>query len=729
MKRVIIAAIVLCLLTATGAYAADDGYTNPISKGFADTFADPVILRGQDGLWYAYGTSDPLREGTGEFHRIPIAKSADLADWTYVGDALTPDALPSYAAQGSMFWAPDVRYLDGEYVMYFTVTDTTTSAKKGDYGIGAATAPTPAGPWTPSDRLVVEPRAAGDSFWNTIDPAQLTDVDGKKYLYFGGYFGGLWVTELSADGLRATGEPTRVAIDNKFEGSHVIRRDGYYYLFASSANCCAGPTTGYAVFAGRSTSPRGPFTDADGLRLDVSRAGGTPVIAPNGNKWIGTGHNGLLTDLSGQDWLVYHAIDRADPFLDEPYGVNERPMLIDRLDWIDGWPTVRAGAGASERSEAGPVVRAAVQDGFTAGDLARNWRGTEGWSVADGRLRGQGELTAKKSVPADRRVEADLRAEKGSPGLRVADGVTVRMAEDKLVAEAYGKRAEAALPAGFDSGTWHNLAVELRGRTLTAEVSEARLGEQLAAVRLETARPARGQIGVVADGGPVEADNVSAARLHRPVTRATPTPEPGRKIFAEEFGGPLAADWDWVRENQAAKVTDGALSWPVEGTDLVGAANRASVLLRDAPEGDYVVETKVTLDLGEDAIRNYQQAGLVAYAGDDDFARLSTVSIWNTRQVEYGRELSFAGKLSYGGTIIGAPAATTWLRLAHRVDRATGEHEFRAASSRDGKAWTWGGVWTFGKDTAPRIGLIAHGGAQPAVPALFDYLRIHRADR
>lgn len=138
------------------------------------------------------------------------------------------------------------------------------------------------------------------------------------------------------------GTPTQVAIDNKFEGSYVLRHDGWYYLFASTANCCAGPATGYSVQVGRARSPRGPFTDRDGVALTASRAGGTPVLTQNGNRWIGTGHSGFLTDLSGQDWIVYHAIDRADPYLDEPFGINERPMLLDRLDWIDGWPTVNS---------------------------------------------------------------------------------------------------------------------------------------------------------------------------------------------------------------------------------------------------------------------------------------------------------------------------------------------------------------------------------------------------
>ncbi|MGW0200852.1 family 43 glycosylhydrolase [Nonomuraea sp. NPDC003201] len=705
MHLAVIATLILSLLT------------NPVSGSFSDTFADPSVIRGQDGYWYSYGTSDPLREGEKVLHRLPIARSGDLVNWTYVGDAFGPDNLPPYAAPGSLFWAPDIRYLGGRYVMYFTVTDTATTPANWDYSIGAATAPTPTGPWTHIDAPVVAPRPSGNSYWNTIDPSQFTDVDGRKYLYFGGFFGGLWVTELSADGLRATGQPQQVAIDNKFEGAYVVRHDGYYYLLGSSANCCAGPTTGYSVLAGRSTSPRGPFVDREGVPLLASRAGGTPVLDQNGNRFIGTGHHAQLTDLSGQDWMLYHAIDRSDPFLDEPYGINERPMLLDRLDWIDGWPAVRAGAGPSEQSRETPVTRGVVDDRF-AGDLS-SWRNTAGWTVQDGHVRGQGTLISRRSLDGDVRVETDLKTDK-SAGIRIG-GTTAVVSPDGLTLASGSASRTVALPGG--AATWHNLAVTVKGRTITAEVTEARLRDPQASVTVTGS--ANGPIGLVSDGG-ADFDNVSAAPLFKAVTKAAPTPRTGRLLDADEFDGPLDSRWTWVRQDAAARNEEGVLRWPVQGADLVGTGNKASVLLREAPKGDYVVETKVTLDLGEDAVRNYQQAGLVAYASDDDFARLSQVAIWNTRQVEYGRELTFAGRLSYGGNIVGPPAKTTWLRLAHHVDPANGEHEFRAGSSRDGKTWTWGGVWTFPKDTAVRIGLVAHGGAQPAVNADYDYVRVYR---
>lgn len=727
----------LLVATASAPAAADPQttYRNPISADFADTFADPVIVRGHDGLWYAYGTTDPLREGEKVFHRVPMARSADLVDWTYIGDAFRPDQRPPYATADAGFWAPDVRWIDGRWVMYVTVTNTTVSTEGGDFAIGAATAPTPAGPWTFAPDPVVAPRPGGGGGWLwTIDPSQFTDVDGTNYLYYGSYYGGISVTELTADGLHTVGAATMVAIDNKFEGSYVLRHNGWYYLLASTANCCAGPATGYSVHVGRSRSPRGPFVDRDGIPLVASRAGGTPILMQNGNRWIGTGHNGFLTDLSGQDWIVYHAIDRADPYLDEPFGINERPMLLDRLDWIGGWPTVNAGAGPSDTPRPAPVTTAPVDERFTAG--LGGWRSTGDWSVADGRVVGNGSLTSRTTVSGDVRAETDLRLTGAeAAGITLGDNgrqwvtVLVDASHGRLVVRAPGGRtATASLPANFDAADWHNLAVEVRGQHLVAELSPARLGDQLAVVELTLEQPVAGRLTLVAHGATAVFDNVSVAPLYQPVQQAEPEPAAGSLLpaYSDEFDGGLEPGWVWVRQDPAATVSGGELRWPVQSGDLVGTNETAGVLLRDAPSGAYIAETKVTLDLGEETVRNYQQAGMVAYVNDDHFARLTQVAIWNTRQVEYGYEIPFAGGRVYGGNIVGTPATTTWLRLAHRIDPVNGEHEFRAGSSRDGRNWTWGGVWTFPAGTTPRIGLVAQGGAAPPVTAGFDYLRFYQ---
>jgi arabinan endo-1,5-alpha-L-arabinosidase len=372
----VLAALTATILLCAAAPALARGtYQNPLpieipgSGGRVETFADPAVIRGDDGHWYAYATSDPLtgadRDETGALrvHRVPMARSDDLVHWTYVGDAFA--SAPSWLTPTSGQWAPDVRRLDGRYVMYYTGTDTTDaiSGEPGcdaDSAIGVATAPTPTGPWMDSGGPVVAPRRNGpgcDFKW-TFDPA-VVEADGGRVLYYGSYRGGIEARRLSADGLRSLPESaTPITTEERYEGAYVIRRGGWYWLFGSATDCCRGPITGYSVFAGRSRSPFGPFIDRLGVPLTTPRVGGTPVISMNGNRWVGTGHNAVVTDLAGQDWLVYHAIDRSQPYLAEPNPnrINRRPMLMDRLDWPDGWPSVRAGRWASDTPQPAPAA-------------------------------------------------------------------------------------------------------------------------------------------------------------------------------------------------------------------------------------------------------------------------------------------------------------------------------------------------------------------------------------
>ena len=207
-------------------------------------------------------------------------------------------------------------------------------------------------------------------------------------------------------------------------------------------------------------------------------------------------------------------------------------------------------------------------------------------------------------------------------------------------------------------------------------------GQEPVTLRAPVGRAATaGAFGLLAGCGDV--DDVTAARLYRPVTDRVPVPRVGPVVWSEDFSGPLGPEWTWVRE-PAATVASGQLVWPTQAGDLTGTGNDASVLLRDAPAGAYTVEAKVTIDLGVHTVRNYQQAGLVIYRGDDDFLRLTHVAIWNTRTTEYGKEQvsdSTAGQPAYGSMLVAPPADTTWLRLAHRVDPGTGEHTYRAAVS------------------------------------------------
>ncbi len=214
----------------------------------------------------------------------------------------------------------------------------------------------------------------------------------------------------------------------------------------------------------------------------------------------------------------------------------------------------------------------------------------------------------------------------------------------------------------------------------------------------------------------------------------------GRILESDGFAGTrLDGDWSWA-EGRTGDVTvsGGALRWDVEHTDLYVDSNTASVLVRDAPATDYVVQTKVRLSSlpDEGCCFNFAQAGLVLYGDDDNFIKLTSTSIWETRQTEFAKELSPVPKgwSRYGNTVVGPPGDQwTYLRVVvehlHGVEqrKAVGDTErYTAYTSQDGVRWVRGGVWTHSLGDA-QIGLVAMGATDQVVDAItaeFDYVRV-----
>jgi arabinan endo-1,5-alpha-L-arabinosidase len=448
-------------------------YHNPLTVRLASgepaqNCADPAVLRDPRAdlpTWYLYCTSDPVskaerdpggKDGGWHFRMIPIYRSTDLVHWNFVADAFS-DRPAGLAAATSGLWAPEPEYLNGRYYLYFTVTDVVDahSPEPGcgnDSAIGVATADSPAGPWRASTAPVVPPRRAGPgcSFHWTFDPKVIED-EGRKYLYYGSYGGGIWVQRLSADGLRAEGTPHLVGANGRYEGAEVKRRDGWWYLFASSTDCCNGPLTGYAVYVGRARSPEGPFLDRLGNDMAKGRAGGTPLLLQNGNRWVGVGHNTVFTDAAGQWWTIYHGVEVGEPFFSAKDKLTRRLALLDRIDWLDGWPVAGGGRAPSDEAMpapltvdgarggahpltqqgmAGPRARLAWQDEFRNGRLDPRWRwlrpraggaNAAGWSLgraglvldtedADLYVDRNTASVLQAALPAgDYRVEAELR--------------------------------------------------------------------------------------------------------------------------------------------------------------------------------------------------------------------------------------------------------------------------------------------------------------------------------
>ncbi|AXA94562.1 arabinan endo-1,5-alpha-L-arabinosidase [Massilia sp. YMA4] len=424
--RTVLLTVLACAAPAT---LAAPTYRNPLNLrlpggALAQNCADPALLRDPGAAqptWYLYCTTDPVSKAEKDdkgwrFRLLPIYRSHDLVEWEFVTDAFAERPAPATRTAG--LWAPEPVYLNGRYYLYYTITDVDDahSPEPGcdtDSAIAVATSATPAGPWTPAPGLVVAPRRAGPGckFHWTYDPDVLTQDDGRHYLYYGSYGGGMFVQRLAEDGLAVQGAPVRVGTTWRYEGAEVVRHGGYYYLFASATNCCAGPLTGYALYVGRATRPEGPFLDRQGGDMAAARVGGTPVLPQNGNRWIGPGHNTVFQDGAGQWWTIYHAVDRNEPYFAAP-DLTRRLALLDRVDWVDGWPVVAAGRGPSDTSLPAPaplagdadalrpplgppaeadVARRVWHETFTGPRLGRAWQWLRRPPAADWRT-GQGGL-------------------------------------------------------------------------------------------------------------------------------------------------------------------------------------------------------------------------------------------------------------------------------------------------------------------------------------------------
>ncbi len=355
--------------TYSANYAWPKTYTNPLSletsSGPAVSCPDPAIMKEREpghDTWYLYCTGDALNssdvnaQGQLNAHLITQYKSYDLLHWNYIGDAFRQT--PSWVGTATnQLWAPAVKFFNGKYYMYFTAPNTL----QGGAAIGVATSKTPAGPWIDSGTPVVPPEnnpynnAPGRA---VIDPDEIQDASGQRYLSYGSFAGGISVRKLSADGLTSDpGSETQIAVDNYFEGGNYFKHDGFYYFFASIDNCCDGNLSGYSVRVGRALTPLGPFIDKDGVSLTNFAPGGKVAIAANGNRWIGPGGNVIFTDDGGRDYMLYHAIDNDAPYFDGFPGATRRPALIDRVQWVDGWPEVRAGRWASAKPQSAPAAQ------------------------------------------------------------------------------------------------------------------------------------------------------------------------------------------------------------------------------------------------------------------------------------------------------------------------------------------------------------------------------------
>ncbi|MBO0609343.1 arabinan endo-1,5-alpha-L-arabinosidase [Myceligenerans salitolerans] len=310
---------------------------------------DPALVAGSDGEpWFVYGTGD-VREG---FGAPRILRSDDGGvTWARAGTAWERAGDPEWVRDAESgvagvenYWAPELYRHDGTWYLYYSAS----TFGSNDSAIGLATGATldpdhPDYGWR--DQGLVVRSTPGETHYNAIDPGVVEDGDGKPWLLFGSFWGGIqllpleWPSGKPAGGAEPVTVASRVGVpDNAIEAPFVVERDGWYHLFVSWDKCCSGVDSTYRIMVGRSREITGPYLDADGK--DMVLGGGTEVVSTTG-RMIGPG--GQTVSVVGEPGSPSSDYYLAFHFYDGDTG-GAPTLAVRELVWDgEGWPSIRVG--------------------------------------------------------------------------------------------------------------------------------------------------------------------------------------------------------------------------------------------------------------------------------------------------------------------------------------------------------------------------------------------------
>lgn len=313
-------------------------------QGFAQALQTPENMRVHDPVMIKQGETYYLfHTGKG----ISMWSSKDMKHWNEeapvfsTAPAWAVKAVPGF--KNNHIWAPDISFHNGKYYLYYSIsafgkntsciglaTNTTLNPKDKNYK------------WVDHGKVIQS--VPGRDMWNAIDPNLITDEKGTPWLAFGSFWNGLKLVKLREDRM-AVAQPEEwttiasrkrdfaledtLAGDGAIEAPFIFKKNGYYYLFASTDYCCRGENSDYKMVVGRAKDVKGPYLDKDGKSM--AQGGGSLVL--QGNKaWNGVGHNAVVS-FEGKDYIVFHAYDAAD---------KGKPKLrIEPLSWsAELWPQV-----------------------------------------------------------------------------------------------------------------------------------------------------------------------------------------------------------------------------------------------------------------------------------------------------------------------------------------------------------------------------------------------------
>ncbi|MFC0272775.1 lipocalin-like domain-containing protein [Metabacillus herbersteinensis] len=343
---------------------------------------DPSVISVNDSF-YVFGS------------HLAAAKSEDFMQWERFASEVNPDN-PLFEnvveelketfdwAQSDTLWASDVIQLeDGKYYMYY-------NACKGDSprsALGIAVADSVEGPY--EDTGIILKSGMWDEISedgtiydakihpNTVDPDVFFDAEGKLWMMYGSYSGGIFILELDTE----TGKPIPdQGYGKKLLGGNHSRIEApyvqynpvtdYYYMYLSFGGLDS--SGGYNMRVVRSENPDGPYYDAEGNDMINVKADPTLPIFDDasiepygvklmgnflftreigetgtgiGNGYVSPGHNSVYYDEeTDEQYLIFHT---RFPEKGEQHEVRVHKMHMNDK----GWPVVSPYRYAGESLE------------------------------------------------------------------------------------------------------------------------------------------------------------------------------------------------------------------------------------------------------------------------------------------------------------------------------------------------------------------------------------------
>lgn len=298
---------------------------NPILTGF---YPDPSIVKVGPDYYLVNSTFS-------YFPGLPIMHSKDLKNWKQIGNVIDRteqmDFMGERLTRG--LFAPGISYYKGTF--YVTCTDIDHD------GNFVVTAKNPAGPW--SNPVKIAPVKGIDPsiyFDESTDKAYIiynSDAPDHKPLYSGHRT--IRMYEFDPVNLKVIGEEKQlvnggVDLSKKpvwIEGPHILKRNGWYYLYAAEG----GTSVNHSEVVLRSKGVWGPYVPFEGNPILTQRE----LPADRKDAITSAGHAQFVDGPDGKMYCIFLAVR---PYEGDYYNTG-RETFIAPVTWKDDWPMIEHG--------------------------------------------------------------------------------------------------------------------------------------------------------------------------------------------------------------------------------------------------------------------------------------------------------------------------------------------------------------------------------------------------